>query len=68
MKQITIQNKNTSRHFCLICDSAYIETSQTNVEYVCTMCRDNIRIENDKRCLPNENNVIQELIMDCGNL
>lgn len=48
---------------CQICDSAYIETTQQNVEYVCTMCREN----NPDREMPDEYAIDWELVNDCGN-
>ena len=53
---------------CKICDSAYIETKQKNIEYVCSMCRDNILNDNDKRVLPKQNIIKWDEVKDCGNI
>lgn len=48
--------------FCKVCESAYIETSQENVEYVCSMCTENL--ENNRELTDNVN---WELVIDSGN-
>lgn len=48
--------------FCKVCESAYIETSQKDAEYVCTMCVDNLEGSRELT-----NNVEWELVTDCGN-
>ena len=67
MKKMSDKKEIATKHFCQICDSAYVETTQKNVEYVCRMCRNNIISDNDTRSLPNENDIITGLVTDYGN-
>jgi hypothetical protein len=59
----------TIKHQCIICSSAYIETTQKNIEniYICNMCKEYEQENNPNRVLPNQNIIDFELITDYGN-
>ena len=54
------------KHYCKICDSSYVETTQSIVYYVCTMCRDYTKKHEQDRELK-DNSIIEELVTDYGN-
>ncbi len=60
---------NEIKIHCVICSSAYIETTQKNIEniYMCNMCKEYEQENNTKRILPNQNIIDFKLITDYGN-
>jgi len=59
--------QESKKHYCQICDSSYIETTQKKAEYVCTMCREYEEKENPKRILPKDELINFDLVTDSGN-
>jgi hypothetical protein len=57
---------DTQKIYCTVCESAYVETTQTDATYNCTMCEENVARDEPNRKLPIDN-VDNDYVIDCGN-